>query len=153
MKTIQLTNSPKVAIVDDEDYERVAWLNWKLHPEGYACSKNTVNGVAFQILLHHAVIGSPLIGIADHRDRNRLNNQKNNLRYCTYRQNAQNCTARRDGLKGVYFNRRSKANPWVAQIVVDGRKLWLGSFPTEEQGHLAYCQAASQYFGDFACYA
>ncbi len=158
MRTLQLSNSPQLALIDDEDYERVQGYNWKLHRPGsitkkpYVVMKCCINGKDFIMALHHALIGQPITGLTDHRDRNPLNNQKSNLRHCTYRQNAQNVSTKRNGLKGVYFNPRSKRNPWVAQIVVDGRKLWLGSFPTEQQGHEVYCQAATKYFGEFASY-
>ncbi len=153
MKTLPLLNSDRVAIVDDDDFERVSTFPWKLHPEGYAAFRFTVNHRRYYVLLHHAIIGFPIQGLTDHKDGDPLNNQKSNLRHCSYSQNSHNMRTRRDGLKGVYFNKRSRDNPWVAQIVVAGRKNWLGSFPSESQAHTAYCVAAQQHFGNFARFA
>lgn len=80
-------------------------------------------------------------GDVDHINGNRSDNRLENLRDVSRRVNLQN---RRDamhksasGLLGVTFrpNRKSK---WVAEIVVDGVKKYIGAYSTKEEAHAAY---------------
>lgn len=83
----------------------------------------------------------------DHRDRNGLNNQKLNLRFCTTSQNIANSVGRSaSGFKGVYRFR----NGWTSHITVNYKTLYLGVFDTVLEGAKAYNEAALKYFGEFA---
>ena len=84
----------------------------------------------------------------DHVNRDRADNRIANLRLADRRQNNANLAGWAGaGLKGAYRSGRF----WRAQIQVDGRKRYLGTFPTAEAAHNAYCLAASTAFGEFAC--
>ena len=70
----------------------------------------------------------------DHFDNNKLNNNLNNLRYATYKENAQNVSIRKDntsGYKGISFDK--KKNKWHAQIRIDGKSKHLGYFDNIEE--------------------
>jgi hypothetical protein len=84
----------------------------------------------------------------DHKDRNGLNNQRNNLRIANVVQNAGNSRKRdnKTGFKGV--SRRGKR--FMAYIGVKGKVSYLGSFDTAELASVAYEAAANKYFGEFA---
>ena len=79
----------------------------------------------------------------DHIDNNRKNNNINNLRWVTPRQNIQNrkkyqingenCSSK---YKGVYFFKRD--NKWRAQIRINGKRTFLGSFENEEDAAKIY---------------
>src|SRR5258708_6216370 len=101
MKTITLTKG-FIALVDDEDYDRVSAFKWMANPMR---SKNLVrvyayrkgrrvyeNGVAVSrpsISMHRFILGcdNPRI---DHQDGDGQNNQRCNLRPCTNSQNLAN---------------------------------------------------------------
>lgn len=70
----------------------------------------------------------------DHIDRNPLNNSNGNLRIVTNQQNTYNTDAR-----GTTY--KSRLNKWEAQIQADGKKIYLGVFPTEAEAHQAYLDA------------
>jgi HNH endonuclease/AP2 domain len=87
----------------------------------------------------------------DHRDLDRANNRWSNLRRATRSQNVANRRPARNntsGFKGVYRCRAS--GRWVARIRKDGRKYYLGRFPTPQGAHAAYMAAARELYGEFA---
>jgi hypothetical protein len=87
----------------------------------------------------------------DHKDLCKCNNRWSNLRLATNQENMRNrslYTSSTTGFKGVHF--RASIKKFQAQIGVDGRNRYLGSFDTAEQAHAAYVKAAQQFFGEFA---
>ena len=53
-------------------------------------------------------------------------------------------------IEGVYLDDKAKVKKWIASIKVNGKTKTLGSFLHKEEAALAYNNAASLYFGDFA---
>ena len=144
MKEIPLTQG-KVALVDDEDYERLNQFKWcahKQHNTFYA--KRWISSKAM-INMHHEIIGYPLEGfMTDHENGNGLDNQRYNLRHVTNRQNCQN---KRNGKKktsqfpGVCWKKQSQR--WVAEIQIKGKKKYLCGFVDENDAFEAYKQAVN----------
>ena len=92
--------------------------------------------------------GRPLI---DHRDGDPFNNRLSNLRLATHANNAANRARLRNntsGFKGVSFDRRRSV--WMAQITKNGRRYFIGRYPTAEDAHAAYVAKARELFGEFA---
>ena len=86
------------------------------------------------LYLHRYLLGqSPFPGAqVDHIDGNPLNNRRSNLRWVTHQQNAFN----RVNTRGYYWNKRAKK--WLARIGIDGRKISLGYFSSEDEARAAY---------------
>ena len=84
--------------------------------------------------LHRYLLGSPPFPRAqvDHVDGSALNNRRSNLRWVTHQQNAFN----RVNTRGYYWNKRAKK--WLARIGIDGRKISLGYFSSEDEARAAY---------------
>lgn len=154
MKTIQLTNSDLVVLVDDSDYAYLVQWTWRISPKGYAYRwegnprKNTLKIV----FIHGAIM--QVKGI-DHKDRNKLNNQRTNLRIADQSQNnankhtlARKTIKSKSQYKGVsWYN---KTNKWIAQIQQNYKKLNLGYFTNEIDAAKAYNAKALELFGEFA---
>jgi hypothetical protein len=73
----------------------------------------------------------------DHIDRNRLNNNIENLRLVTSQENGFN-----RGAKGYYFNKL--ANKFMARIQLNGQQIYLGYFDTEKEANCAYLKAKEE---------
>lgn len=80
--------------------------------------------------------------IIDHIDGNRANNAISNLRLTTFSGNMQNQNKahinNKAGFLGVSFKEKNKTNPYHARILLKGKKIHIGSFPTAELAHQAY---------------
>ena len=146
MKEIQLTQG-MVALVDDDMYEELSQYKWYTHrPKKhlYYAQRNapTINSKRGTIRMHHIVAGFPLNGLmTDHRDGNGLNNQRENLRFVTSRQNSQNrqTVTKTSCYVGVYWHKQGKK--WAVYIRENGAKKYVGLFTNELQAFLAYQQA------------
>jgi hypothetical protein len=135
------------ALVDAEDYERLNAFVWKFGGR-YAERNGRVNGKRVTVFMHRTVMGEPDAEV-DHRNRNKLDNRKENLRLAEHAQNVANCGKRShntSGFKGV----RAKRSKWAAEIRVEGKTLYLGTFVEKEAAARAYDQAATRHFGEFA---
>jgi hypothetical protein len=83
--------SGKYAEIDVEDYELVSQYTWHMR-DGYAVTKAKLpDGRRATLQMHRLIMGTtdPFV-IVDHKDRNRLNNTRSNLREFTPKQNANN---------------------------------------------------------------
>ncbi|MDR5802169.1 HNH endonuclease [Caballeronia sp. LZ001] len=152
MKEIRLTKGA-IALVDDEDYERIAKHRWCMSC-GYALRGTTVAGHTVQRLMHREILRLPSDDkrLIDHRDGNRLNNQKSNLRICNKSENSRNRLAPKNnktGFKGVCLCKAT--GRYRATINVSGSKqIHLGYFDTAAAAHEAYSKAAPNFHGEFA---
>lgn len=152
MKTIPLTQG-FVALVDDEDFARVSAHKWYAVRKGrgvYARHKFTVLGVHVWCFLHTFIL--PDANRVDHKDGDGLNNQRHNLRAATVLQNNRAFKRKPRGssskFRGVYWP--SGRKKWTAQIEVNYKRYFLGTFEKEEDAARCYDAAAREYFGDFA---
>ena len=82
----------------------------------------------------------------DHVNRDITDNRMSNLREATRAQNAKNVPGQT--LKGIMPNHER----WQAQIRVDGKRIYLGTFDTRELAHAAYCEASRRMHGEFGRY-
>ena len=151
MKRIKLTKN-KIALVDDDDYSYLTTLGqWQFHTGGYAYIRIGPYKDRKSVYMHRVILKLQDRKIqVDHIDHNKLNNQKSNLRQVTNIQNQQNRnkTKGQSSYKGVWFDRKS--NKWIAQIKISNKRLTLGTFLNEKKAALAYNQAATKYFREYA---
>ncbi len=135
-------------MVDNEDYDLLIKTNWHIHKSGgnfYA--KNDCNQI------HRVVMGCKKNDglFIDHKDGNGLNNQKENLRFCTKQQNSRNskkrnsCTSK---YRGVYYIKNE--NKWGCHIAYNNKRKWLGLFVCEKDAAIRYNNEAVLFFGEFA---
>ncbi len=129
------------ALVDDEDYEAASQFRWRKTEHGYVRRRFGKK----QQYLHHFIIGDR--ARVDHKNRDRTDNRRENLRHATSGQNGANRTAySKSGFKGVVAIKSG----WMAQITVEGHHEYLGYFPSKEEAARAYNRAAKTAFGEFA---
>jgi DNA-binding XRE family transcriptional regulator len=146
----------KYAIVDAADYDFLMQWKWcaRKSKDKFYASRTALlaNGKTKTINMHRVIMGEPEGMPIDHYDGDGLNNTRANLRICTNSQNRQNQQKPYQGkssrFKGV--RRNSKNQFWIAEIGLNKKRIYLGSFDSEIKAAEAYNLAARQYHGEFA---
>lgn len=137
------------AVVDAADLPMVRDIAWTVDPRGYVVGRPS--GQASSRTMHRwLVFGEAKGSGVDHRDGDKLNNRRCNLREATQRQNSKNTRLAKNNTSG--FKGVSKAGPnrWRARITVDLKELNLGRFSSREEAAAAYDEAAVLFHGQFA---
>ena len=139
-----------VALVDDEDYEELARYKWYAsHSNGntyYAARRARVDGGTKIIFMHSVITGYKM---TDHKNLNKLDCRRENMRECTKAQNEMNKNVRSDnkvGFKGVSADN----GRFRAQITISGKAKFLGLFDTAIEAAKTYDKKAREIFGEFA---
>lgn len=77
----------------------------------------------------------------DHRDTNGANNQWTNLREATRSINTQNIRKAKSGNTSGLLGVTRRRTSFIAQLCVNRRTVYLGSFPTAQEAHSVYLAA------------
>lgn len=160
MKEIKLTKG-LVALVGDEDFE---WLNqykWHVHTANdkkrcqcYAARSVRQSGKPRQRVqyMHKLILGADETKtLVDHKDGNKLNNQRQNLRIANSYENQHNQVKHcnnTSGYKGVSWNKSS--NKWQVSIQINNKNKYIGVFENKIDAAKEYDKNAVLYFGEFA---
>lgn len=144
-------------MVDDEDFEWLSQFKWHAHfsPDtGKFYAQRTVRlaGNKFKVVkMHQVVLGVPHGTLVDHRNLDSLDNQRHNLRACTYAENTANSGPQRNNKSGVSGVSLHKASgKYQAYINVNYKRIYLGLFVTKEGAVQARREAETFYHREFA---
>ena len=143
-----------VATIDKVDYSRVSKLKWfagKDYNTVYAFANITKPQGRRRLMMHQLISDTNDGEECDHIDGNGLNNCRSNLRACTHQQNIFHAKPYRNTssqYKGVSWNKKAKR--WIANIRLNNKVTYLGSYGDEVEAALAYNKAAEKLFGEYA---
>ncbi len=146
MKLIPLSNGG-FAMVDDEDFDWLSNFSWRSRKGGNTYYAYTYGKVGMHTMILRSFVTNSIV---DHKDGDGLNNTRGNIRLCTHAQNMQNRALSKNsksGIKGVYFNKKSKK--WRSEIRSNGKRYCIGSFESKEDASIAYKIRAKELHGDF----
>lgn len=163
--TIELSKTGKhagkyKAIVDSIDVD-LKDFNWKAQIAShtvYVTRAVSQDGKQRYVMMHRVILARKLERDdllpheqVDHINGNGLDNRRENLRLATASQNCANQRKPKNNTteyKGVTYYPRHKQ--YVARIMIEGKRKFLGLFKTKEQAHEACCEARKQYHGEYA---
>lgn len=175
MKLILLSSTNKCkysslnlsAMVDDDDFDELIKYGWSVSKKENGLFYAVANIGGEMVAMHRMIMGCIRYDgkIVDHKDRNGLNCQRDNLRLCTAQESVQNRAGWGSSkYLGVHLKKDIKTHTtkkcvtkiyrsytWQARIKYKGKQISLGLYKTDVEAALTYNEAAKKYFGEFAC--
>lgn len=133
------------AIVDLEDVEFLSNYKWSLGTHGYA--RTRLHSRKY-IDMHRLLLSNDW-EIVDHKNRDKLDNRKENLVQSNKSKNAINAglrTNNKSGVTGVSFNKT--ISQWRAYISVEGKRIELGHFTTKEEAIISRLNSEKLYYNE-----
>lgn len=131
-----------IALVDDEDYERLAKYRWTVTKKGYA------NG--WLGMMHRVINQTPDGKLTDHLSSWKMDNRKINLRTASPSENSWNKGLGKNNTSGYRGVRQAVNGHWSARIWNGGVGIDLGIFTNAYDAVAAYNAKAKELRGDFA---
>lgn len=123
------------ALVDRRSADKFDKYLWTVS-NGYAVRNDKNNK---HIFMHQEIIGKAPSGLViDHRNNNKLDNRKSNLRFITQQQNMFNTNA-------IGITWRKDRRKWMARIKVNGKSIFLGNYINREDAEKARKAAKGKY--------
>jgi hypothetical protein len=134
-----------VTVVSNKDYKNLKSKKW-YYAAGYAV--RTEKGK--RVYMHRVIKNPCQTQVVDHKNGDKLDNRRSNLRVCSSRENHCNQKISKhntSGAKGVVFNKKN--SNWNARITHKMKRIHLGTFKTKEEAIVAYNKAAQKYHGKY----
>lgn len=135
-------------LIDRDDWDKIKYHSWYYSKRGYATSR--IDGKL--VTLHQYLLGQKGIEI-DHKDRNKLNNRRSNLRISQHYQNMGNVGLRSDnssGYKGVRW--LASRNLWESNITYKKKRYYIGKSKDPLSLAKKYAKKEIELRGDYAFY-
>jgi hypothetical protein len=129
---VPLLNRPEVCfLIDDQDLNLITGYHWRLNADGYVVASVKLDTGWLPLCLHRLLLGTKPGYQVDHRNHDKLDNRRQNLRWVTPQQNTRNrrlLQSSRTGFIGV----SQQGKRFHAYLKVNSRKKFLGSYETAE---------------------
>lgn len=144
---IMYTPKGDAFLIDLEDLPKLKEISCYMDKEGYViCSKN-----GKRKKLHRLLTNAPKNKKVDHKNHDKSDNRKSNLRFVTNQQNQMNRSANKGSVSGkagvTYCKPTGK---WAAQITVNKKRINLGTYENKEDAIKVRIEAENKYFGEFS---
>lgn len=137
-------NTGSIFYFDLEDYFKIKDYVWQEETGGYI-----VTYINNKRLFMHNLISNSKAKTQDHKNGNRKDNRKNNLRYANALENSRNRKTPKNNLSGCKGECLSKSGKYRAYITVNHKWLSLGEYTNFEEAKKARTEAEIKYFGEF----
>jgi hypothetical protein len=147
---IRLANGSYV-LVDNADLDLLNRFTWVYQSSGYASAQTGGRKNRKTFLMHRLLTEAPDDCVVDHKNGNKLDNRRSNLRVTSSSNNLANSKIRKDnssGYKGVYLHTKNKN--WIARIQRNNKMVHLGSFDNPHDAARMYNFWAKDMFGEYA---
>ncbi len=147
MRTIILHRGEE-CLVSDNDFKKLSRYRWYRQTNGYV-ARYAGRGRGFSpVRMHREILGAKNGDVCDHKNGNRLDNRRSNIRVCSFSENTYNrspSVRNKSGYVGVHYDKaRGK---WQARIHIKNKTIILGRFENKEEAVQARKKAEKKYYG------
>lgn len=133
-------------LADARDLDVIKDYSWCVNKEGYAVAR--VDGKVVKMNRH--ILGKECEGaVVDHKNRNRLDNRRCNLRVCTQKENSRNTSPTVTNKTGLLGIRVTKCGRYNVRITANRKQLHVGNFVSKKDAIKARRYAEDVYHGDY----
>lgn len=151
MKYIPVSRGKWRTAVDDDMYDVLSKSRWH-NKKGYVCRvvRNEKGRWTIQYM-HRIILQTPKGMETDHIDRDKMNNQRANLRAVTGTQNKWNrgmMRSNKSGFRGVCFAKDT--GKWQAAIRINSKQVYLGQYTSPQEASRVYEEKAREVRGQYA---
>jgi hypothetical protein len=142
------------ALISPSDADFIGQWNWSTLEltDGKLRAVRRTNADGKTYYMHREIIKPEGDDVVDHINADGLDNRRENLRACSNKENVRwsrpQRRAKSSRFKGVSYDR--PRDKWQAYVNVDGKRVNIGRFDTEEDAARAYDAQASLGHGAFA---
>ena len=130
-------------LIDIDDFDMIRGYKWCVSKTGYAVAN--IGGCV--IKMHRFILHANPSDIIDHKNRNKLDNRRNNLRFCSAHQNSMNCSNTKG--RELPIGIRIRNGKYVARIMINRKEVNLGRYLTLEEAINARIAGEKKYFNGF----
>jgi hypothetical protein len=125
-----------VILLDPEDEWLRDYLRWRISTKGYVEATMYDGEWRKTVKMHHFITGTPIWEgeMADHINRNKLDNRRSNLRIVTKYESSQN----RQFVDDAKHYRVTRNGKFEVRISIKGVTVQVGTFATIEEAEMAY---------------
>lgn len=135
--------------IDEEDFEVVSYYSWHIHHE-YVCTMAGKQPNQYGMRIQNLLLGKPPKGFEwDHKNQNKLDNRRSNLRLATRVVQTRNTPLQCNNTSGVRGVHKIH-NKWMVRIGngVRGNRITIGRYDTLEEAQQARQQAEILIWGN-----
>ena len=138
------------ALVDDVDYPELSKYKWTAYKGKYTYYAGRREG-GKPIFMHRQILGiTDRNTLTDHENGNGLDNQRHNIRACTYSENNRNKRGYKNNVTKMKGVQKTSKGTWSARITHEKKLFYLGCFRNPEDAARAYDAAANRLHKGFA---
>lgn len=138
-------------LFDKEDLSVIQSRHWYADKDGYLVHSYFYFGQRHFIRFHRLILGAKPEQTVDHKNKNRADNRKENLRLCERIENDRNrglYATNVSGVTGVHYDK--KRAKWVASITYNCKRLFIGRYDFKDEAIKARLTKEIELFKEFA---
>ena len=146
------TNANQEFYFDLDDYNKISNYCWRSNDDGYIIAHDTKSNNYSNIWIHRIILNlNDKTLEVDHKNHNKNDNRKENLRITTHSQNSKNQSisiANKSGTSDVCWHKAT--GKWQARICVDNQRIYLGLYDDINEAIKVRKEAEEKYFGEYS---
>lgn len=146
---IGTTNAGKHFKVSLIDFEKVKNYCWRIDSRGYVVA-NSRDGSNSTIKLHRLIMDTKPNDIIDHKDWDKTNNTRDNLRVATKSQNNINVKLKSNNTTGYPGITINQSGNYIVRISYDGKRHYIGTYKAFHDAIIARRNAEIKYHAEWS---